>query len=36
LPFELANAEKNAYAVSVLKRVQSKLEGRDIDGSRYQ
>lgn len=28
-------AEKNAYAVSVLRRVRLKLEGRDINGSRY-
>ncbi|KAL3689850.1 hypothetical protein R1sor_016159 [Riccia sorocarpa] len=29
------NKEKNAYAVSVLKRVRMKLEGRDINGSRH-
>lgn len=29
------NAGKNAHAVSVLKRVQMKLEGQEVDGSRY-
>lgn len=32
---EIWNAGKNAYAISVLKRVQMKLEGQEVDGSRY-
>lgn len=32
---EQHSREKNAYAVSVVRRVRTKLEGRDMDGSRH-